>query len=160
MKKKKKRKFSTVWGYFSTGVWKSEERERKKVINKVILQGRLTKDPEMRMTTNETAGTGISIAVQRPVARGSEKTADFINCVAFGKTAELLAKHFTKGKEIAVVGSWRNETWERQDGTKQIISKVYISEIHFCGAKTDSKPISECEQADGFIQADDYNLPF
>lgn len=160
MKKNKKRKFSTVWGYFSTDMWKSEEKEREKVVNKVILQGRLTKDPEMRMTTNETAVTGICIAVQRPVARGSEKTADFINCVAFGKTAELLEKHFTKGKEIAVVGSWRNETWERQDGTKQITAKVYISEIHFCGSKTDDKPSHECEQAGGFIQVDDYQLPF
>ena len=131
------------------------------MINKIILQGRLTKDPEMRMTTTETAVTGICIAVQRPVALGSEKTADFINCVAFGKTAELLAKHFTKGKEIAVVGSWRNETWERQDGTKQIISKVYISEVHFCGSKADSESVSAKQaQTDGFIEIKDDDLPF
>lgn len=130
------------------------------MINKIILQGRLTKDPEMRMTTNETAVTGICIAVQRPVSKDGERTADFINCVAFGKTAELLAKHFTKGKEIAVVGSLRNELWERQDGTKQILSKVYISEIHFCGSKSDGQPKSTQAQTGGFIEIKDDDLPF
>ena len=130
------------------------------MINKIILQGRLTKDPEMRMTTSETAVTGICIAVQRPASRDGETTADFINCVAFGKTAELIANRFAKGKEIAVVGSWRNETWERQDGTKQILSKVYISEIHFCGSKSDGQPKSTQAQTDGFIEVADSDLPF
>lgn len=131
------------------------------MINKIILQGRLTKDPESRMTTSETAVTGICVAVQRPVSKDGERTADFINCVAFGKTAELLAKHFTKGKEIAVVGSLRNELWERQDGTKQITAKVYISEVHFCGSKADSESASAKQaQTDGFIEIKDDDLPF
>lgn len=135
------------------------EKGENTVINKVILQGRLTKDPEMRMTPNETAATSICIAVQRPVPKDSKITTDFINCVAFGKTAEIITKHFTKGKEIVVVGSWRNETWERQDGTKQIFAKVYIAEVHFCVFVADSGK-SQQLQTDGFIQADDDKLPF
>ena len=113
------------------------------MINKVILMGRLTKNPELRHTNNGTAVTSFNIAVDN--GYGENKTTDFINCVAWNKTAEFVEKHFVKGQMIALVGRVSTRTWEGQDGKKNYVTEVTVSEVSFCG----SKSAAESTQASG-----------
>ncbi len=86
------------------------------MINKVILMGRLTKDPELRRTGNQTPVCTFSIAVDN--GYGENKHTDFINCVTWNRTAEFVSKYFTKGKMIIVIGRISARSWEGQDGKR------------------------------------------
>ena len=104
-------------------------------MNKVILVGRLTKDPELRFAAG--SGTGIcrfTVAVNRPVKKDSPKESDFIGCVAFGKTAEIIAQYLTKGREIAISGSIRTGSYEAKDGTKRYTTEVAVETFDFIGS--------------------------
>lgn len=101
-------------------------------MNKVILIGRLTKDPELRFT----AGSGMAVsrftvAVNR---RKKEDGADFINCVAWGKTAETIAQYLTKGRQVAISGSIRTGSYDAQDGTKRYTTDVAVESFEFIGS--------------------------
>ncbi|CUQ09429.1 phage-related single-strand DNA-binding protein [Clostridium paraputrificum] len=101
-------------------------------MNKVILIGRLTKDPELRFT----AGSGMAVsrftvAVNRQFKKDET---DFINCVAFGKTAETISQHLTKGRQIAVIGSIRTGSYDAQDGTKRYTTDVAVDSFEFVGS--------------------------
>lgn len=101
-------------------------------MNKVILIGRLTRDPELRFA----AGTGnavsrFSLAVTRPFKKDE---ADFINCVAFGKTAETISQYLTKGRQIAITGSIRTGSYDAQDGTKRYTTDVAVESFEFIGS--------------------------
>lgn len=127
------------------------------MINKCILMGRLTKNPELRHTNNGTAVTSFNIAVDN--GYGENKTTDFINCVAWNKTAEFVEKHFTKGQMIALVGRVSTRTWEGQGGKKNYVTEVTAESVSFCG----SKSAAESTQASGdefeIIEEPD-DLPF
>lgn len=100
-------------------------------MNKVILIGRLTKDPELKYTPNGgTAICRITVAVNRQFKKDE---ADFINCVAFGKTGETIAQHFTKGRQIALAGNIRTGSYQAQDGTKMYTTNVIIENFEFVG---------------------------
>lgn len=88
-------------------------------MNKVILMGRLTRDPEIQNTANELSFTNFSIAVNRRFAKEGQQQADFINCTAWRKTAEFISNYFRKGSMIAVIGQLRSRSWGGQDGKKQ-----------------------------------------
>ena len=109
-------------------------------MNKVVLMGRLTRDPEVRYSQGEkaTAVARFSLAVQRRFKREGDADADFINCVAWNKTAEFVEKYFTQGRMIIVVGRIQTRTWEGQDGKKNYVTEVIVSEAHFTGDKRDS----------------------
>ena len=102
-------------------------------MNKVILIGRLTKDPEIRYTQTSKAVANFTIAVSR---RFKKDEADFINCVAWEKTAEFISKYFSKGGMIAVVGSIQTRTWEDSEGKKRYITEVIADEAYFAGSKS------------------------
>ena len=87
-------------------------------MNKVILMGRLTRDPEVRYTqTNNTMVASFALAVNRRFAReGDSQTADFINITAWGKTGEFVSKYFKKGQQVAVVGRIQTRRWVDQQG--------------------------------------------
>ena len=102
-------------------------------MNKVILIGRLTRDPELRFA----AGTGnavtrFSVAVTRQFKRDE---ADFINCVAFGKQAETIAQYLTKGSQIAITGNIRTGSYDAQDGSKRYTTDVAVENFEFIGSK-------------------------
>ncbi|WP_194192624.1 single-stranded DNA-binding protein [Clostridium chrysemydis] len=102
-------------------------------MNKVILIGRLTKDPELRFA----AGTGnavtrFSVAVTRQFKRDE---ADFINCVAFSKQAETIAQYLTKGSQIAITGNIRTGSYDAQDGSKRYTTDVVVENFEFVGGK-------------------------
>ena len=109
-------------------------------MNRVILMGRLTRDPEVRYSQGERsmAIARYTLAVDRRGRRGqdgNDQTADFINCVAWRQTGEFIAKHFQKGGMIAVVGSIQSRSWDGNDGKKQYATEVVVDEVYFTGAK-------------------------
>ncbi len=103
------------------------------MINKAILMGRLTRDPELRHTNSGTPVCSFSIAIDN--GYGDNRTTDFINCVAWNKTAEFVEKYFTKGRMIIVVGRIQTRTWEGQDGKKNYATEVVASEVSFGESK-------------------------
>ncbi len=107
-------------------------------MNKVILMGRLTRDPEMRQTTSGIAVCSFSIAVNRRFAKDGQQNADFINCTAWRQQAEFICKYFHKGSMMALVGSLQSRSWDGQDGKKQYATDVVVEEVHFTGSKQES----------------------
>jgi len=108
-------------------------------MNKVILMGRLTRDPEVRYTqTNNTLVASFSLAVNRRFAKqGEERNADFINIVAWNKTGEFVSKYFKKGQQVAVVGRLQTRTWDDEQGQKHYVTEVVAEEVYFADSKRD-----------------------
>lgn len=135
-------------------------------MNKVILMGRLTKEPELRYTSgNNTAVCSFTLAVNKRFQKqGEEKKADFINCQAWDKTAEFISKYFQKGSQVAVIGRIQTRTWDDNEGKKHYVTEVVVEETYFADSKrgegTSSKPQNN-EGSDGFYPIDeDDELPF
>lgn len=129
-------------------------------MNKVMLCGRLTKDPEVRYSQGENATcvARYSLAVDRKYSKGEEKQADFINCVAFGKSGEFAEKYLKKGTKILVTGRIQTGSYEK-DGKKVYTTDVVVEEHEFCEGKKDSGDAPA--DGEGFMQADpNADLPF
>lgn len=107
-------------------------------MNKVILMGRLTRDPEVRYSQgqNGTAVCRYSLAVNRAYKREGEPDADFINIVAFGNRGEFAGKYFKKGMMVAVVGELRISSYTDKDGNKRWSTDVVVSEQHFAESRS------------------------
>jgi len=103
------------------------------MINKVILMGRLTRDPELRHTGTGTPVCSFSIAIDN--GYGENRQTDFINCVAWNKTAEFVSNYFQQGKMIIVIGRISTRSWEGQDGKKNYVTEVVASEVSFGESK-------------------------
>lgn len=110
-------------------------------MNKVILMGRIVRDPEIRYSTGEnaTAIARYSLAVDRRFKRDGEPTADFINCVVFGKGAEFAEKYLQKGTKIAVVGRIQTGSYTNKDGVKVYTTDVVVEEQEFAESKAASE---------------------
>lgn len=108
-------------------------------MNKAILLGRLTKDPELRYTTtNNTAVCSFTLAVNRRFARaGEERQADFIPIVAWDKLAEFCGKYFLKGRQVAIVGRIQTRTWDDNEGKRHYVTEVIAEEAYFADSKPD-----------------------
>lgn len=140
-------------------------------MNKVILMGRLTKDPDVKMA-KDLAVANFSIAVDRKYkSRAEEAGVDFFNCVCFGKSAEFVEKHLGKGKKILLTGHLQNDTYTNHEGRKITNTKVYVEEVEFAESKKneeksyDSDAMKQPEAPnDGFMHipddVDDEGLPF
>ena len=145
-------------------------------MNKVILMGRLTADPEIKYLQGDepVAVVRFSIAVNKKYKREGEPDADFINCVAFGKTAEFTSKYFKKGMMISVVGRLQVRNWEDKNGQKRFTTEVVIEEQYFAESKAafesrrsnapKQSPEPTETQSDGVYNVeedvDDDDLPF
>ena len=105
-------------------------------MNKVILKGRLTANPELKTTATDITVCDFSVAVNR---RFNKEQTDFINCQAWRQTAEFITKYFTKGQEILVVGELHIEKWDK-DGETRYSTRVVVDEVDFCGSKAENKP--------------------
>ena len=110
-------------------------------MNKVILMGRLTRDPETRYTqTNNTVVSSFSLAVNRRFARqGEERQADFINIVACSKLGEFCSKYFKKGQQVGVIGRLQTRTWDDDKGVKHYVTEVIAEEAYFADSKRDGE---------------------
>lgn len=109
-------------------------------MNKAILMGRLTRDPEVKYTqTTNTMVTNFSLAVNRRfVKEGEERQADFINIVAWGKTAEFCSKYFSKGQQVGVIGRIQTRTWDDDNGQKHYATEVIAEEVYFADSKKEN----------------------
>lgn len=136
-------------------------------MNKVILIGRCTRDPEVRYSQGEnaTAVARYTLAVDRQFKRDGDQSADFINCIAFGKRGEFAEKYLRKGMKIAVVGRIQTGSYTNKDGNKVYTTDVVVDEHEFVESKAsqqnggDSAPVS----SDGFTSIPDgidEELPF
>ena len=119
-------------------------------MNKVILMGRLTRDPEVRYSQGEqaTAIARYTLAVDRRFKRDGDQTADFIGCVAFGKLGEFAEKYLRKGTKVVVTGRIQTASYTNKDGQKVYTTDVIIEEQEFAESKSAS------DNAGGFAPAD------
>ena len=153
-------------------------------MNKVILMGRLTRDPDVRYSAgeNSTAVARYTLAVDRRFRRdGDSATADFIGCVAFGKAGEFAEKYFKKGQMVGVVGRLQVRSWDDNEGKRHWTTEVVVEEQHFAESRAsfesnssrgDYAPVAPAPAApkqtsggaDGFYPIDesieDDDLPF
>ena len=110
------------------------------MLNKIVLMGRLTRDPELRRTGNGTAVVGFSLAVERDFKeQDGEKKTDFIDIVAWRNAAEFVSKYFTKGRMAVVEGRLQLREWTATDGTKRRNAEVVAENIYFGDAKRDDE---------------------
>lgn len=150
------------------------------MLNKVILMGRLTADPEHKQTPNGVSVTSFSVAVGRNFAdKDGKRGADFINIVAWRQTADFICKYFTKGRMIAIEGSIQTRNYEDKNGNKRTSVEVVAEQVYFADSKTASdKPaapanfptpesFNEPQKGASFsvgdfeeIDTDDSDLPF
>ena len=123
-------------------------------MNKVILSGRFTRDPEQRMMSNQTEFSRFSLACQSSfVNKNRERETEFINCIAFGKTAETINRYCRKGAMIIAQGRIKNSSYDAQDGTKRYTTDVVIENFEFAGsaqnkngqAQVQNTPVSQLE---------------
>jgi single-strand DNA-binding protein len=147
------------------------------MLNKVILMGRLTKDPELRYTASNIPVCSITLAVNRRFTRqDEEKQTDFINIVFWNKTAEFVSKYYTKGIQVVVSGRLQSRNWEDKEGKKHYTLEVVADETHFTESKKNGGGSTEGlggpsgstgnfkndnNDVDGFMPVDaDDDLPF
>lgn len=133
-------------------------------MNKVVLLGRLTKDVDVRYTqTNNIMVASFSLAVNRRFAKeGEERQADFINVVAWNKTAEFCSKYFKKGQQVGVIGRLQTRNYEDDKGVKHYITEVVAEEAYFADSKregADESILGSSTPVNEPIQDDD-ELPF
>ena len=117
-------------------------------MNKVILTGRLTRDPELRYTANNKAVCDFTIATNRPVVRDGERVADFINCRVWNKTAENLDKYQTKGNMIAVSGRMQVDNYQDKDGKNRNYTYVLVEDLEYLERKKENNQQEENEFKD------------
>ena len=116
----------------------NKEKEKQNMgfnLNSVILGGRLTADPELKTTQSGNNVTSFAIAIDRKFSKGEEKKTDFINCVAWRGTAELITKNFGKGSSICVVGEIQTRSWQDNNGNKRYATEVIVNEVKFVDVK-------------------------
>ena len=122
------------------------------MLNRIIVMGRLTRDPELRHTQSGTAVCSFSIACDRNYTKDEEKKTDFIDIVAWRGTAEFVSKYFAKGRMIVVDGSLQNRDWTDKDGNKRRSAEVIADNVYF----GDSKPRQDSSADGGFA---DFGIP-
>lgn len=127
------------------------------MLNHITIMGRLTKDPELRRTHSGTGVASFTIACERDFADKSsgEKETDFIDCVAWHKTAEFVDKHFSKGRMAVVSGKLQIRNWQDKDGNKRRNAEVIVENIYFADSKKEGNQ-------NNFVPLDDEDasLPF
>lgn len=136
-------------------------------LNKCIIQGRLTKDVEIRYTKNEKPVASFTLAVDR---NGKDAGTDFINCVAWNHTATFVSNYFSKGSQAVVDGRLQMRDWTDKDGNKRVSAEVVADNVYFCGSKTNGAQINTAlqtgklddlkERFSEIVGEDDGELPF
>lgn len=152
-------------------------------MNKVVLIGRLSRDPELRHTSNNTPVCQINMAISRPVAQGKEPETDFINVTVWNKQAENLVKYVKKGNQIAIEGRIQTRNYDNEEGKKVYVTEVLANHVEFIGSNSnktndnqtqvqDNKTSYTVEEIDNIpiddpfsnfgqrVEIDDSQLPF
>lgn len=135
-------------------------------MNKVILMGRLVRDPEVKYSQGTTpmAVAKYTLAVNRRFKKDGEPDADFINCVAFSKSGEFAEKYYKKGQLVSVVGRLQVRSWDDQNGQKRWSTDVVIEDQYFAEKRQDNNSTHPGATPEGFYPIDDSiedeDLPF
>lgn len=133
-------------------------------VNVAVIMGRLTKEPELRYTTTNKAVLACTVAVDRDYVKpGEERQADFIDVVAWGKTAEFVEKHFSKGQKIAIEGTIQTRTYKDRDGNNRKAVEVVARSVSFVERKqqdTMPEPSDDNIDKNGFVEVSDMDVPF
>ena len=137
------------------------------MLNKVVLIGRLTKDPDTRVLNSGSSVSTFTLAVDRTFkSRDGERGTDFIPIVAWGKTAELCGQYLSKGRQAGIAGRIQTRNYDANDGTKRYVTEVVAEEVTFLGNKDDNKKSRSSSNnefgvpMDGFSEMDDDDMPF
>lgn len=131
------------------------------MINRMILQGRLCADPELRRTNSGTAVCSFRVAWSETIK--DRETKLFLNCVAWQGTAEIICKYFRKGKELAVEGGLSTREYDDRDGNRRSVTEMTVDRVHFCGKNEDAQgmpPRTDGKSQFVEIDEDDSDLPF
>lgn len=129
-------------------------------LNKIMLIGRMTADPELKKTPSDVSVTSFSIAVNRPKNKDGEQVADFINVVAWRGTAEFISKYFRKGSAIFIEGSLQTRTYEDKEGKKRTIYEVLANTVDFMEGKKEKTENVQIKEIDFEEVGADDELPF
>ena len=128
------------------------------MLNNIIFQGRLTRDPELKITDSGISVTRFTVAVDRDYRNGDEKQTDFIDCVAFRGTADFIHRYFTKGRMIIVNGQLYSRKWQDRNGANRVSWEVTAQNVYFGDSKTQTNPAPAEPQLTA--ADDDEELPF
>ncbi len=125
-------------------------------MNKAVLKGRLTRDPELKQSSNGINYANFTVAVDRAYkTQSGEKLTDFFDCTAWRKTGEVIAERFRKGQEILICGAMESRKWVDDSGTNRTFWGINVESFDFCGSKKDNEatdsgsPFAELEDDDG-----------
>ena len=137
-------------------------------MNRVVLVGRLTANPETRTTPSGVTVCNFTVACDRPyVKQGEERQADFINCIAWRQTGEFVSKYFVKGNRIALDGSIQTRSWDDKNGNKRYATEVVVDHVEFAQSKNEGQttaqaaPSESTGDIDGFMPIEEEGfLPF
>ena len=135
-------------------------------INKVILGGRLTADPELKQTPSGVSVLSFNLAVNRKYSKEGQQEVDFIECQAWRERAEFISRYFRKGSSLCIVGSIKKRSWKDQNGNNRYATEVMVDEAMFVDSKNDSQGTAEqapsfAPQNPNFEEIDtDSDLPF
>ena len=130
-------------------------------MNKVVLMGRLTKDPETRYTqTNNIQVTSFTLAVNRRFTKDGEQQADFINIVTWNKIAEFVSKYFRKGQQVGVIGRIQTRNYDDDKGVKHYITEVIAEEVYFADSKKEGQADTTIDTTNDFEISSSDDLPF
>ena len=132
------------------------------MLNRIIVMGRITRDPELRRTNSGTAVASFTVAVDRDFkSQSGEKETDFIDVVAWRNTAEFVSKYFSKGRMAVVEGRLQLRDWTDKDGNKRRSAEIVADSVYFGDSKRDAGDTVQSEPQGGFSEiADDGDLPF
>lgn len=125
------------------------------MLNQIVLMGRLTRDPELRRTQSGTPVANFAIAVDRDYVSDGNRETDFVDCVAWGKTAEFISGYFSKGRAIAVTGRLQIRSWKTDEGTTRRAAEVVVDRGYFADSKREDKPTQTFSRL-----PDDTEVPF
>ena len=129
-------------------------------MNNIVIKGRLTKDPEMKVMQSGKNVVNFSVAVNR---RFNRDIADFFDCVAWNKTADIIANHFVKGQGILLRGEMQQRQWQDKEGNNRYAWELLVDEVEFCEPKSSAPEKSQEPQSgnlDDFVPVEDADLPF
>ncbi|MEQ2868636.1 single-stranded DNA-binding protein [Selenomonas noxia] len=133
-------------------------------MNHFVGIGRLTRDPEVRYTQSGKACAKFTLAIDRRKSSDGNQQADFIPCVAWEKTAEVISQYVTKGQKIAVEGRIQTRSYDAQDGNKRYVTEVVVNSMEFCDSKgsgtSSAAPPEQQGMFDGSRAVSDSDIPF
>ncbi len=132
-------------------------------MNKAILMGRLTKEPELRATSNGVSVCTFTLAIERKFKdKSGNRLTDFIPCVAWRQQADFVSRYFSKGQRVAVIGSIQPRSYEDQSGQKRYITEVIAEEIYFADGKRDVNDDYQRQEENLYYETSDdpTSLPF